>query len=764
MEFPDQASNQTGSETDTTSVQFNQIGRDSAVDQRGQQVDTQYNIVGDAIIRIRQYVKHPPTFYSDLRTFFRRYWIETSLLIALQVLLYFLYVRLEGPYLIPVGAYIVAALALAVAGVVGVIALRRYRSKTAPHPPVCLLLATSLVALSAFIGVIGIQVERALNPFQFDMTDFGIAVATFSQGANGDTSRASYEISNLIENKLKTRIAEDSDEEGVRTSAVRVVRTGVLSDIEAAQQNPHNAKLIIWGVLKERNNDLEAKFTLFPTEDLTDNPLFPQAIPITERELTFSIPFSTQDCIDEEAEIERQSIGIAAFSFGLAHFYSGHPEKAVHEFAEARGLMTSATDGCVPDGPAVAKNLSLLNFFAGRSHQFLGDYEKSQKLFKKAATEMADDPALIYAMIYNYRVFGQEEERQDAYRRLLKISTNPPPGKAIQAAYDRALAHEALKDFDGALNEYEGIIAEDADFFVAYLGAGGVLTRQGRYEEALETFARAQPLADQHRTSKTWLLLNQGLTYEARNQPGDMERARDLYIEAIELDTSDEAVATGSANSLTSLHFYLANVYRKLGDTDAALKEYETLTELAEVPNWAYNTLAEYQFDIGDYKAAILNFEQALRYPAYSYKMNYARLGQAYAKVDPQIYPDREQKIVEAFENALEERGGGNEFVHFEYGVALFRLGRHDDGIEQMEIALALAEDPESEPPNFGVKERRNLGQMYKTIGETEKAISMFTSLFEHCDLVDPPYLEFAHTQLEELGVTDVECGVEPKG
>lgn len=760
MELPDQASSQIESEADATSVEINQIGQDGTFDQREQKVDTQYNIVGDAIIRIRQYINHPPTFYSDLRSFLKRYWIDVSLLVVIQALLYLLYVRLRGPHLLSVGMYSAVALSLAVTLITGAASIRGFRSAKTDRNLIHLLLTISLTALLTFIGVIGIQAGRILNPFQFNETDFGIAIATFGYGTEGRTSTQSYEISSLIKRKMDERI----NRTGSFSTTVRVERIGLLLDFAAAQRNPHNAKLIIWGFLKERDSNVDAHFTLLTTERLTDNPLFPQAIPISERELAFSIPLSTQDCIDQEAEIERQSIGIAAFSFGLADFYNGHPDRAVHEFEEARKLMDFATVGCSRNAQETANNLSLLNFFAGRSYQFLGDYEKSQALFEEATAEMANDPALIYAMIYNYRVFGQEQARQDAYRHLLKISDNPPEGKEIQAAYDRALAHEALKDFEGALRDYKAIIDIDGKFFVAYLGAAGILTRQGKYDEALETLTRAQPIADIHRMSTIWLLLNQGLTYEARSQPGDLERARNLYLEAIDLDTSDEAVEEGNANSLTSLHFYLANVYRKLGDTDAALNEYETLTERAEVSNWAYNTLAEYQFDIGDYAAAILSFKEALRHPAYSYKMNYARLGQAYTKLDPQSDPDREQKIVEAFENALKERGGGDAFVHFEYGLSLFRLGRHPDGIEQMEIALALEENPDSELPNFGVKARRNLGQMYKTVGNIEGAIDMFASLIEQCDLVDPLYLEFAFQQLEEMGKTDVECRVKPKG
>jgi tetratricopeptide (TPR) repeat protein len=755
MAFPDDDAQQIELDPNQAPGQVNQV-RAGGVDQRGQTVDTQVNTLGDVIFRVQQYIKHPPTFYSDLRHFLQRYWIDVALTLALQLCILYLYVRLEGPYLLPLSTYTMAALSLAIASVCAAIALRRLRAPISRRSLTNLALIICLAAFLSFVATIGVQAYNSLHPFQFEESEFGIAVATFGYGMNGRTSSQSYEISEMIEKKLRERITD--------ASAIRVIRTGVVQEHSTAEQNPHGAKLVIRGTLLLRGEDIEANFTILQAKELVDSPQIPQAIPVLERKLTFPIRLTATHCTDPEAAIERQSIGIAAFSLGLAHYYNARPEMAVPEFDEARKMMGEDDGGCIVDVSITSENLSLLNYFSGKSYQLLGDYVKAQELFEEAAKKMADDPALIHAMIYNYRVFGQEEERQEAYRHLLRVSENPPPERQLQAAYDRALAHDALQNYDAALDDFEAIIAKDATFFVAYLGAGAILSRLKRFDEALDYYERAEVLVADKPLSHMWLLLYKGILYETRNQEGDLERARDMYIQAIEIDTDKEAVDSDRANNFVTLRYYLANVYRKLGDTELALKELHRLTELAAVRNWSFSVLGDYQFELQDYEAAIKSYETAVHAPAYSKKITYAHLGQAYSKVDAQTVPDKEAKAVAAFEDALQEPGGGDEFVHFEYGVALFSFGRHADAIEQLEIALALEEGQPSDPPRFSVKTRRNLGQMYLTVGNLEGAIAMFSSLVEHCDLVEASILEFALEQLNKLGETDVACRVDAEG
>jgi tetratricopeptide (TPR) repeat protein len=209
-----------------------------------------------------------------------------------------------------------------------------------------------------------------------------------------------------------------------------------------------------------------------------------------------------------------------------------------------------------------------------------------------------------------------------------------------------------------------------------------------------------------------------------------------------------------------TLHFHLGNVYHKLGDKEAALKEFQTLAERAAVEDWAYSVLGNYQLELKDYAGAIRSYKEALEVKAYSEKMTLANLGLAYSLVEAEKFPDKEALAIHAFEDALNEKGGGNDIVHLHYGIALFHFKRYAAAIEQTELARVLQEGLPGDPPPFAEEARRNLGQIYLDAGNPKKAIEMYSSVVEHCELVeDAKILEFALQELNKLGKTDVNCG-----
>ena len=731
-------------------VQVNEIGEGMVVDQREQQVDTQVNVVGQAFIRI---IKQVPSLYGDLRTFLKQHWTSALLFVGLQAAAFLAYYRLEGPYLIAADTYLALAASIAIALLAAATWFNRRRARAKNQVVTYSLLFAAGLGAVAATSVVASQAWRVTHPDRFDDNEFGIAVATFGDGYSFQTSKASYLISDQLMKKLTESIAGDDS----LRSSVRSLRTGVVSGHEMAKANPHNAKLVIWGRLLRQGDDVDASFTVSQAPSLTDNPAYPQAVPLTERKLEFSIVFPYKACADPEAVIERQSVGIAAFSLGLAHFYARHFQWAVPEFEKAKDTLESIPEGCQPAEITYRSNIGLLHYYLGRSYQMIGDFTTSQEFLDQAAAVMPDDPALIYAQIYNYRVFGQNDKRRDAYRQLLRLSDNTADKYAIPAMYDRALAHEALEDYQAALDEYRDILAKDAQFFVAYLGAGRILSLLNRFADADAMFNEAEPLTEGNPTRQIWLLLNKGQLYERRSEAGDVERARSAYQQAVDLDVG---------NSVISLRFFLARLHDRLGDDQAARAEYERLIELTYLHNWAYSVYGDHLFAHGDHDGAISNYRKALRYPAFSNKILYTQLGKAYLKADPASHPDRVARLLEAFEDALNEPGQGDAFVHFEYAVALYSLGveYRTQAIEHMERALHLEEDLAARNPVFAAKTRRNLAQMYHSAGRADEAIAMYASLVEHCDIVDSEIVSFALAQLKALGKDDVQCRLQPKG
>ena len=731
-------------------VQVNEIGEGSTVDQREQQVDTQVNVVGQAFIRI---IKQVPSLYGDLRTFLKQHWISALLVVGLQAAALLAYYRLEGPYLIAADTYFALAASIAIALLAAATWFNQRRVRTQNQVVTYSLLFAAVLGAVAATSVVGSQAWRVTHPDRFDDDEFGIAVATFGDGYSFQTSRASYLISDQLMKKLTESISGDDS----LRSSVRALRTGIVNGHDMAKANPHNAKLVIWGRLLRQGDDVDASFTVSQAPSLTDNPAYPQTIPLTERKLEFSIVFPYKACADPEAVIEQQSIGIAAFSLGLAHFYARHFHWAAPEFEKAKETLESFPEGCQPAEITYRSNIGLLRYYLGRSYQMMGDFATSQDFLDQAAEAMPDDPALIYAQIYNYRVFGEEEKRRQAYMQLLRLSENTADKYAIPAMYDRALAHEALEDYQAALDEYKDILAKDAQFFVAYLGAGRILSLLNRFAEADAMFNEAEPLAEHNATRQIWLLLNKGQLYERRSGAGDLERARSAYQNAVDLDVD---------NSITSLHFFLARLHDRLSDDQAARAEYQRLIELTYLHNWAYSIYGDYLFAHEDYDGAISNYRKALRYPAYSNKILYTQLGKAYLEADSASFPDKIDHLLEAFEDAMRSPGEGDAYVHFEYAVALYSLGEkyRQQAIEHMEQSLRLEEDLSTETSVFAAKTRRNLAQMYDSAGRINEAIALYASLVEHCDIVDSEIVSFALAQLTALGEDDVQCRLQPKG
>ena len=97
-------------------------------------------------------------------------------------------------------------------------------------------------------------------------------------------------------------------------------------------------------------------------------------------------------------------------------------------------------------------------------------------------------------------------------------------------AYDAAAAYLRVDHLEKAIAMFDRVLAMDSDYADALNGKGVALTRQGRYDEALELFRQALLHQD-----NTGVRMNVALTYYLK---GERETADRLFGEVVALDDS----------------------------------------------------------------------------------------------------------------------------------------------------------------------------------------------------------------------------------
>jgi len=678
---------------------------------------------GNIIQNITHYIVNPPplqVIYQDLRRVLNRNRWLLGLVILLEIPLAILFFLYKDRFLLSRWAYLALATWLAVVAWswVNLSCVRSLKKAPARRP-----LAVASILTVAWGVLLGLQVRTALFPRQFAPEQFGIAVATFGEGPDFRATRRGRQISGLLYEQLDEAVTTTPE-----LSEVALTRVGVIRDAEQGLVDGERvgAKLIIWGQILESDEGVVIHFQVLQTPGMTDNPSVPHVIPIVRRPLQTSVDVETADSIKVKQIASRQSLAITAFSLGLYYYFAPYYQRAAEQFETALHHL-SAQESADPT------NLGLAYYYLGKSYQMLGKFEESQAMLGLAAELNPDDPAAVLGQMYNYRVMGQKELEQQALERALALC-NQLPGDHIPALYDRALAYEAAGNDKAALREYRAIMRLDPTYFIAHLSAARALTRLDDAQAALKMLQDAQPLAEDEPAKQVWLHLDMGQVYE---RIGQTEAAIQEYNQVVD-----------AGSTLVTPYFYLASLYDKLGETDAAWLNYAKLVERTEEtnynPSWAHELFAGFLYRIGNHDLAIEHYQEALRYPVYDTSLLHTHLGLAYATADERDIPDKETRALAEFEAALESPGANEHYIRSVYGNVLTRFGYIDEAITQLERSLEL--DPE-----IRAETMLNLGQLYEAVGEVEKARALYQQLVALGDQIPADRLRLAEERLDQL-------------
>lgn len=783
----------------------------------------------------RTYVQRPATFYSDISRFARNHPLISVLFILVQALLGYAYWLLKDTYILAVNLYLTLALCLALA-LVGIYvgrSLRAYET-TRAHRAGWLWKSIGVTSAAVWLVIMGVQIYAIRNPVPFAEDQFGIAVATFSQsngGSWGQFVRAApdgYEIADRIQQQLNEAIV--GSDAYMNTVATR--RIGTLRNVAEAplQVNKElGAKLVIWGQLVRNGETIDVNLEVIQALDFVENPAFPQPISVASPALTnyFSLPYAADDSFKEV--IEEQTLGIAAFAMGLVDYYSNHPDHAISRFETALNRFDSA-ERLSAGLDSVTKNKRLIYFYLGRSYQVLGQYEESIAALDQALQQAENDVAALQVQLYNYRAVQAKEDaihhlstqhaqqnwktrngkqpwesewqarRETVYHQILHHSQRDEP--AIR--YNRARAHYLMGNIDKALNEYEAMIKDYPDYFVAYLGAAGIIREQRRFDSARKLLDRAAELTADEPTRQLWYRFALARLIDEQGQvnrlPEEGQMAVNAYLAALELDRN---------KSIAQLPYRLALAYGRMGDDAQARNYFEALTRRTYLGHWAHGAYGRYLLSIGETAEAISRFQMALLEPAFDKSMANAYLGMAYTQTGD------EQKAIEAFEAALNPPGEGLAFVLHEYGRTLYRFGHLDAAIDRMDQSLRVnggfapetmwnlasyyeqRNDMEADSLNPAVKlaaghvtspfvagdlssstetssdfsgahlhESTAFGIIAVPSNESdiEKAANLHTALIDNCDKLNPQLLYLVIQRAQERALDIASCSRVPRG
>lgn len=664
---------------------------------------------GNITQRITQYITNPPAIkviYQDLGQLLHRHRWLLLLVLILEIPLAVVFLQVKDRFLISWLAYL--ALATILAGIAwGWYYLGRQQLI---HWPAGRSLVIVAVATLLWLSLLGLQVQAALLPGQFAEDQWGIAVATFGEGADFRVTRRSRQISQLLLRDLEANI-EGTPElaENVGLRRLGVIRDSAQGRVDGERVG---ARLVLWGQILERDEGILVYIQALQAPGMSDNPNFPQSIPIVQAASSESIALEDINSLAVKDVARSQSLAITAYSIGLYYYQDPEYRKAAEQFQVALRHLTETTDG------TNSANLGLVFYYLGKSYQLLGQYEESMAMLEQAVAYNPQDPAIALAQAYNHRALGQPDAMQEALERVIDLCASLPEHK-VACAYDRALAYEAMDDQASALREYRLITRQyKPDLFIAHISEARALRALAdqdggekdlrRLQEAQQVLEAARPLAADSPQKQVWLDLELGGLYV---DMGRLDEAIALYRQALEQDPS-----------LTLPYLYLAEALESKGQLAEAGQLLEQLTAVSDDPGWSHGVLAEFYLRTEDLPGAIDNFEIALQYKLRDKAVTYTKLALAYAGVDEQLYPDRERRALAAFEAALQDPDPAEHYVRSEYGRILYQFGHTKEAIAQFEEAARL-------DPTVAAETRLNLGQLYEIVGEPEKARVVYEEL-----------------------------------
>lgn len=277
----------------------------------------------------------------------------------------------------------------------------------------------------------------------------------------------------------------------------------------------------------------------------------------------------------------------------------------------------------------------------GMEYLFMEDYEHAKYYFIKCLEEDEEDYSALYNVIYCFEYLDQ----YDAAIEYLNDYLNNNPYCEV-AWHQLGKQYYELKEYKKALAAYDFAIISDDRFIGAYLEKGRTLEKMKKYSEAIESYSITLGLDD----PTSYALLRIGKCYEKLN---NAEMAIQFFTKCVEEDTLlakgwiaitdfyiknkqyqkalyyiEKAINIDAENVLYWKRY--ARISNQLSLFEEAEVGYRKTLELGNYELETWITRGDILTNLGEFEAAINNFNQALEFYAENAEVEFRLSGLYY--------------------------------------------------------------------------------------------------------------------------------------
>lgn len=610
-------------------------------------------------------------------------------------------------------------------------------------------------------------------PFEQDV--FGVALAALGEGPDYQQTAEARIINQQIFlslcNRLKAQSPSEDTCSGTLSSSNKkkiVIRNvSTVRDLRSTGDygKKIGAELLLWGqIINGDPGAFTIRFRILETLDQIANPNFSVVLPVTANSVDLITTLekdiqSTLNSAEYMSEVSLQSHAIEELTLGTYAYLEQNFAEARRHFESLNGIVADAESlGISKAGQA------LLYYYLGRTAQFRGEVEEGQDWLIKAGELNKDEPAIPLSLAWGYQYLEDPERFKQSIQAASTLIINWYVKNPVRndnnelaydaASFDKGLIHYLNGEFREQSEILEQIIADNENFYSAYISLGEAYAKFDELTKAEETLRNAINLAQRNNINAT--VAHRELA-KVLTQANRFEEAEKEYKLAIALKPD-----------LIWNHYFYAEFLKKTNRPEAALKEYEKAVELFSTSSWLYRVLGDFQTELNLLDEAESSYNHAIEYDQKNFlaQIGLARIFEKKADIKNAekhyldaldikpndvftlvdlavLYAESGEipKALELFEKAISISGTSDaDYVYSKYGETLYSLGQYNDAIEMFSKALAINSN------SYDVM--LNIATIYSYIGNPIKACPIYKELLDNEEVND---------EIRELALQDFE-------